>query len=203
MALRAGYYGLKNSVKRSLEKMAVDISGMKIIKTIGNGLKLTNNGSLSVDVLSDSLEFKSGKLVVKNSLDPENFVSSGQAWINGNYIEEKLLKLNISGLEEADISSSAIKGHVYLDFGYDDYDAIWIDTSKSFLYCPHRIAAPLSTPIVYPVGLTYVRANIQQRTAFNNGNVSIYVEITYNPDSFNNVYDNFIILSVKRVLKTT
>lgn len=48
MALRSGYYGLKNSVKKALEKLAADTAGMKIIKSFGDGLSLSNAGKLSV-----------------------------------------------------------------------------------------------------------------------------------------------------------
>lgn len=54
MALRAGYYGLKNSVKKKLEKLAADTTGMKIIKTIGDGLNLTNAGKLNVTAATAS-----------------------------------------------------------------------------------------------------------------------------------------------------
>lgn len=57
MALRSGYYGLKNSVKRSLEKLASDLSGAKIIKTISNGLTLSDAGALSCSIDSGTMEF--------------------------------------------------------------------------------------------------------------------------------------------------
>lgn len=61
MALRAGYYGVKKSVLAAIS----NLSGAKIIKSIGDGLKLTSAGKLSCDIDSDTLEFKSGKLSVK------------------------------------------------------------------------------------------------------------------------------------------
>lgn len=65
MALRSGYYGLKNSVKRTLEKLASDMSGAKIIKTIGDGLSLSAQGVLAADIDSDTMEFKDHKLAAK------------------------------------------------------------------------------------------------------------------------------------------
>lgn len=66
MALRAGYYGLKNSVKRSLEKLASDLSGAKIIKTISNGLTLSDAGALSCKIDSGTMEFtEAGELKAK------------------------------------------------------------------------------------------------------------------------------------------
>lgn len=86
MALRAGYYGLKNSVKKALEKLASDMAGAKIIKSVGDGLSLSDQGaltaniksigdgldlseqgSLSVDIDSDTMEFKNGKLAAKSA----------------------------------------------------------------------------------------------------------------------------------------
>lgn len=65
MALRSGYYGLKNSVKRTLEKLASDMSGAKIIKTIGDGLSLSDQGALAANIDSDTMEFKDHKLAAK------------------------------------------------------------------------------------------------------------------------------------------
>lgn len=73
MALRAGYYGLKNSVKRSLEKLASDMSGAKIIKTIGNGLTLSDQGALAANIDSDTMEFKDHKLAAKLPTLPPAF----------------------------------------------------------------------------------------------------------------------------------
>lgn len=52
MALRAGYYGLKNSVKKTLEKLAIDMVGAKIIKSVGAGLSLSDAGALTADIKS-------------------------------------------------------------------------------------------------------------------------------------------------------
>lgn len=65
MALRAGYYGLKNSVKRTLEKLAADMAGAKIIKTIGTGLTLSNAGKLDVEAATDT---KLGGIIVGTGL---------------------------------------------------------------------------------------------------------------------------------------
>lgn len=63
MALRAGYYGVKKSVLNVIN----GLSGAKIIKTIGDGLKLTAAGKLSCDIDSETMEFKNGKLSSKGS----------------------------------------------------------------------------------------------------------------------------------------
>lgn len=87
MALKAGYYGVKRSVLRVIEGLA----GSKIIKSIGNGLKLTNAGTLSVDIDTDTMEFKNGKLSGKAGLyDFQNIVfETGQKWIDGKNIYGK------------------------------------------------------------------------------------------------------------------
>lgn len=61
MALRAGYYGVKKSVLAAIS----NLSGAKIIKSIGDGLKLTSAGKLSCDIDADTMEFKAGKLSAK------------------------------------------------------------------------------------------------------------------------------------------
>lgn len=63
MALRAGYYGVKKSM---LAKIA-SLAAAKIIKTIGDGLKLTSAGKLSCDIDTDTMEFKDHKLAAKSS----------------------------------------------------------------------------------------------------------------------------------------
>lgn len=63
MALRAGYYGVKKSILEAISRL----SGAKIIKTIGDGLKLTTAGKLSCDIDSETMEFKNGKLSSKGS----------------------------------------------------------------------------------------------------------------------------------------
>lgn len=61
MALKAGYNGIKKSV---LDKL-LSLSGAKVIKTIGNGLSLSDAGSLAADIDLDTMEFKEGKLAAK------------------------------------------------------------------------------------------------------------------------------------------
>ena len=67
MALRAGYYGLKNSVKKALENLAADIADAKIIKSVGDGLSLSAQGALAANIDSDTMEFKDHKLAAKVS----------------------------------------------------------------------------------------------------------------------------------------
>ena len=102
MALRAGYYGLKNSVKKKLEKLAADMAGAKIIKTIGDGLNLTNAGKLNVTAATDNklggikvgsgLEIVDGVLnvTISGSFDysSDEFLT-GQKWIDGKDIYGK------------------------------------------------------------------------------------------------------------------
>ena len=89
MALRAGYYGVKGNLISVISKLA----GAKIIKTIGDGLKLTTAGKLSCDIDADTMEFKNGKLAAKSkSWDySTNEVNTGQKWIDGKDIFCKVL----------------------------------------------------------------------------------------------------------------
>lgn len=93
MALRAGYYGLKNSVKRTLEKLASDMAGAKAIKNVGDGLSLSDQGALSANIDSDTMEFKNGKIASKSSSWNYSLseVNTGQKWIDGKDIYLKTL----------------------------------------------------------------------------------------------------------------
>lgn len=65
MALRAGYYGLKKSAIDALKTAASMIAGMANIKTIGDGLTLSDQGELAANIDSDTMEFKDHKLAAK------------------------------------------------------------------------------------------------------------------------------------------
>lgn len=62
MALKAGYTG----VKKSLVGFINSISGMKLIKTIGDGLDLTSAGKLNVVLDSETMEFVDNKVSSKS-----------------------------------------------------------------------------------------------------------------------------------------
>lgn len=87
MALRAGYYGIKKNILSTINRL----SGAKIIKTIGDGLKLTSAGKLSCDIDTDKMEFKSGKLSVKavSTNYSTDEVETGQKWVDGRSIYMK------------------------------------------------------------------------------------------------------------------
>lgn len=84
MALRAGYVGIKKTMTGMIEKL----SSAKIIKTIGNGLKLTSAGTLSCDIDSNTMEFKNGKLASKGGgvVYAETEYNTGNKWLNGETI---------------------------------------------------------------------------------------------------------------------
>ena len=111
MALRAGYYGLKNSVKRTLEKLASDMAGAKIIKTIGDGLTLSDQGALAANIDSDTMEFKDHKLAAKK---PE---------IPSSYTIDELWDYEVEG-------SGTVVYNTYsltLRHSVDDYDEILVE----------------------------------------------------------------------------
>lgn len=84
MALRAGYVGIKKTMTGMIEKL----SSAKIIKTIGNGLKLTSAGTLSCDIDSNTMEFKNGKLASKGGgvVYAETEYDTGNKWTDGSTI---------------------------------------------------------------------------------------------------------------------
>ena len=84
MALRAGYYGIKKNVLDVISKL----SGAKVIKTIGDGLKLTTAGKLSCDIDAETMEFKNGKLAAKSTGFDFSTVefNTGKKWIDGGDI---------------------------------------------------------------------------------------------------------------------
>lgn len=102
MALRAGYYGLKGSLKKAVEKLLSDTAGMKIIKTIGDGLQLTSAGKLNVTAATSS---KIGGIKVGDGLSIDDGVlnvdsvgfdfsttafDTGFKWIDGKKIYGKV-----------------------------------------------------------------------------------------------------------------
>ena len=102
MALRAGYYGLKNSVKRNLEKLLADMAGAKIIKSFGDGLNLTNAGKLNLTAataskiggikVGEGLEIVDGVLNVTSTGSPDYSTDeqeTGILWIDEKPIYQK------------------------------------------------------------------------------------------------------------------
>ena len=96
MALRAGYVGIKKTMIGMIEKL----SSAKIIKTIGNGLKLTSAGTLSCDIDSNTMEFKNGKLSSKGggAVFSENEFDTGCKWLDGSAIYGKVIDDFIIGM---------------------------------------------------------------------------------------------------------
>jgi len=89
MALKAGYVGIKKSMLGVINSLA----GAKLIKTIGDGLKLTSAGKLSADINPETMEFKSGKISAKATVvnyDTDE-VDTGAKWIDGKTIYRKVL----------------------------------------------------------------------------------------------------------------
>lgn len=76
MALRSGYYGLKKSAITALQTLLNNVSGMKIIKSFGDGLKLSNAGKLSLEAATDT---KMGGFKVGSGLSMEDGVLSATA----------------------------------------------------------------------------------------------------------------------------
>lgn len=114
MALRAGYYGLKNTVKKKLEKLAADTAGMKIIKTIGDGLNLTNAGKLNVTAATAS---KLGGVKVGEGLSISDGVLSAEGGTSWKY----------------DVSGTPYNAGTYIDSNGDEHDVKEVVITKASL----------------------------------------------------------------------
>ena len=89
MALKAGYVGIKKSMLGVISSLA----GAKIVKTIGDGLKLTSAGELSADINTETMEFINGKLSAKTAAvdyDTDE-VDTGAKWTDGKTIYRKVI----------------------------------------------------------------------------------------------------------------
>lgn len=97
MALKAGYKGIKKSVLESL----MSLLGSKSIKSIGNGLSLSEAGELATDIDTDTMEYKDGKLASKATGGvnySETEVNTGLKWTDGKdiYMKSGSLTSNIT-----------------------------------------------------------------------------------------------------------
>lgn len=169
MALRAGYYGLKNSVKKTLEKLAADMVGAKIIKSVGAGLTLSDAGELSSNgLIISTSEQKIGKLG-NDDLYQKSFIAKS------------------TDLADATISESVIKGALVLDI--PTFNRLWLDESNSYFFNGASTPAPKALSLNYYSGTSdtkYTRTNIQQRSNMYDGKPFVYIDSTY----ANTIYDN-------------
>ena len=69
MALKAGYKGIKKSVLESL----ISLLGSKVIKSIGDGLSLSEEGALATSIDTDTMEYKDHKLAAKLPVIPSGY----------------------------------------------------------------------------------------------------------------------------------
>lgn len=113
------------------------LAAAKIIKTIGDGLKLTNAGKLSVDINPETMEFKSGKVSAKatsiNYSTTEQ--NSGKKWIDGKDVYVKTLNITnpTVGLLDDIIADQviSIEGLFHYNLsGYNEY-RLFSDYSES------------------------------------------------------------------------
>lgn len=86
MALRAGYYGLKKSTIDALKTAASKITGLANIKTIGDGLTLSDQGALSANIDIETMEIKNHKLAAKIPSYSTTEFNTGKKWIDGKDI---------------------------------------------------------------------------------------------------------------------
>lgn len=160
MALRAGYYGIKKKLLDSIIKFMTDSEGAKIIKTIGSGLTLDSDGSLSADSQK-----------VNYSLTEQN---TGIKWYDGRDIYQKTIEFG--ALPNNDIKTVA---HNISDFDvgwiYDGY-AKSLSSETGFtnmlsLCVPTALASGWYTAVT--------NTNIEIRTGSDRSGYSAVVTIRY------------------------
>ena len=128
MALKAGYYGLKKSVIDSLQSLASSVSGMKIIKSFGDGLTLTNAGKLNLTAAAVN---KLGGIKVGTGLEIDDGVLS----VSGADSFESLY----------DDTLVTAAGSIELSDDYTEYDMLiikleWFTGTPSGLdYCFYQV----------------------------------------------------------------
>lgn len=100
MALKAGYQGLKINLIRKIEKLISDTSGMKVIKTIGDGLNLTSAGKLNVTAATSS---KLGGVKVGEGLAIDDGVLSCTSTGGGNVYSSTEVATGEKWYDDSDI----------------------------------------------------------------------------------------------------
>lgn len=100
MALRSGYYGLKKSMINTLTTLASQLSGMKVIKSFGDGFNLTSAGKLNMTAaaankmggvkVGDLLAIIDGVLSVDLPDYSITEFNTGRKWIDGKDIFGKV-----------------------------------------------------------------------------------------------------------------
>lgn len=147
MALKAGYYG----VKKSLTGIIASLAGAKVIKSVGNGLSLSNAGDLAANIDADTMEFKDGKLSSKGgsaitySTDEQK---TGDKWIDGRDIYQKtFIFTGITGTS----TYRSDKLNLDIDLAIEATGRIKLGSSGGSNWC----TAPYIETASYYCGLTY------------------------------------------------
>ena len=131
MALKAGYVGIKKNILDSL----MTLLGSKVIKTIGNGLTLSEVGALSTDIDTDTMEYKNGKLacIATGGVDySESEVNTGLKWTDGRDIYMKSGSLT-SGITMNDLNTilTGVVADVIIDYKGSEK---WSWTDGTYIY---------------------------------------------------------------------
>ena len=217
MALKAGYYGLKNSIIAILEKLASDMSGAVIVKSVGDGLDISEEGELSAEIKSigDGLSLsEEGELSaeIKSVGDGLSLSENGVLSSDGLLLtsaEKKVGKLGLADLyektftfkstdlQDSTISASVIKGSFILDV--PAFDRIWIDFGNSYYFNGAASPAPKALSLNYYAGdgTKYTRANIQQRSSSYDGKPYVYFDSNYAESVYDNISDLEWVFTVK------
>lgn len=129
MALKAGYIG----IKKSMLGLINNLSGAKVIKTIGDGLVLSDDGTLSTD----------GAGLINYSTEEQD---TGITWIDGKKIYQKTYNIgNATGTKQLiDTLGSDVSDII-------DYYGSWnyqLSNQNEYRPLPHFAS---STTMVYPI----------------------------------------------------
>lgn len=199
MALKAGYIGIKNPFKRALEKLVNDMSGAKIIKSIGAGLSLSDDGALTADIksvgdyltLSEAGELSGNGLTISTS---EQKIGK----LGNDDLYQKSFIVKSTDLEDATLSADVIKGAFVLDI--PAFNRLWLDESNSYFFNGASTPAPKALSLNYYSGTVdtkYTRTNIQQRSTMYDGKPFVYIDSTYANTIFSNISDVEWLFTVK------
>lgn len=129
MALKAGYIGIKKSMLGFINNLA----GAKIIKTIGDGLLLSDDGTLSTD----------GTGVINYSTEEQD---TGIKWIDGKKIYQKTYNIgNATGTRQLIDTLGSDFSDIIDCYGSWNYQ---LSTQNEYRPIPHFAS---STTMVYPI----------------------------------------------------
>lgn len=203
MSLRAGYKGIKNSIAAGISGVVAKFSDALAIKSIGDGLSLSQAGALSANVKSVG----SGLALSEAGALSEYHTFSSTEKLVGKLgdddVYEKTFVFGTDDFVDNDtkvVSDTVIKGQFVLDIG--DPKQFWIDFGNSFMWNDYDTPAPASMALNYYSGESlFTRCNCQRRQSVLDGAPFIYFENTYAPTIYAHIDDVSWIFTVRYTKK--